>query len=334
MGTLLQPIQTSPTGRTKKPWQIYTTKAKDNATNKYYYIKVEKGKTGNLHLTGAENMFKANPTMIYNPQWRLAGKPEDITAFVLFQNNDPEAKDSPLRNITAKVVIDNSYTATNYATYEHKEIKDEIEAYQAYKKRTFDRDNISLEDASALLRASGGLTGIRALKLPGPVGAAGAKKRTRGKVAETLRAKVEKVMAFNLTHPNSLQVFDVVKITDKGTGIRPRYLQGVDSSFGTNIPKNRYYDLRLPIASTLDAAGRVAYAKTLQQLGAQGMVEANGIDLQGYLDLFDAKLSQVAPVLAPVANAAPMQFQPAVVPSVAAGQNVVQPGGFLQPILG
>ena len=324
---LLLPATTSPSGRTKKPWQIYTTKARENATNKHYYIKVEPGKTGNLHLTGALNMFKSKPTMIYNPSWRLAGKPEDILAFVAFQNGDADAADSPLRGINGADVVANAYKASNFVQYRDS-IDAEMKAYEVYKNTVAARDNITLEDASALLRASGGLAGIRAMKLPGPVGAAGGKKRARGKAKETFRTKVEQLIASNNTNPIFAQVFDVVKLTDKGTGARKQYLRTVPKGHGPVLGVNRYYDIGLPIASTLDVAGRAAYYKAIQQLAAQGM---DATALQVYMANFDTALSQAAPLLA----AAPMQVQPAVIPTLGRPQTIVQPGQggpFLQPM--
>nr|QBK91123.1 MAG: uncharacterized protein LCPAC202_00970 [Pithovirus LCPAC202] len=315
------PITTSP--RAKKDWQILTRKALDNALRNYHYIKIEKGKTGNLHLTGAPRMFVEHPTMIYNPTWRLAGTPEAITEYMAFQKTDKDAIDSPLREVSVAVVLapDASYTKANFEVNKVS-IQKEITAYEKHRKDIKASSSISLEDASALLRASGGLGGIKSRTAPGPTGAAGAKKRTSHKVGETLKVKVENLLKGNTSHPESPQVYDVSKLTDKGTGIRRYYLQGTDARFKPKLPKSRYYVDGLPIAATLDAAGRLGYARAVQQLTAQGM---DGTNLAGYLANFDQKLGTVAQAAPVVGQAGIIQLQNAAPPILATGQKLLQP---------
>ena len=69
-------------------------------------------------------------------------------------------------------------------------------------------------------------------------------------------------------------------------------------------------------------------ADELKQHGAQGM---DATALQVYMANFDTALSQAAPLL----SAAPMQLQPATIPTLGTSQTVVQPGQggpFLQPM--
>ncbi len=242
-----------------------------------------------------------------------------------YQNTSEEAANSPLRSVTATQIFEGSYNANNFAQNQAA-VDQEIAKYKAYKsgKATVGA-TISLEHSSALLKASGGLSGLRAKKVPIPAGAPGAKKRAGRKPRLTLREKVAILTTSNnqlrASNPAMVQVFDVVGITDTGTKIKKYFVQSDNPAITPKLPKNRVYIQGLPIASTATAAGRIAYAKAIQQLEAQGVTNASQ-----YLGAFDQQVAT---------RAAQMQVQPAAVPTISGAQFVAQPApGAQQFVLG
>lgn len=332
--------------KARKIWPEYSEEKRIKAANAYTYMKIERGspdkgpKTGNLQITAIEQRWKKPgfENTIYNPGLRIAGKEEDIRAFIT-QANIPvtDATTGEARIITADEVVNGSFNRINYQIPENRAlIKREQDLYKQYNDRTKKVDKYpNLEEQSELLRLSGGMRGILKTAITGKSKSkskASGPGRTPGK---KLAQKVRELLGTNKTAAaDRQQVVDVTYMTDTQAKapIKTVYTKDhPDAKLQKKmVPQNRIVVRGLPLASKRDQAGSDQYLKALNILVADGVIDT--LTRDKFMNAFREKLSavQVARPQATMTTVnAPQPFISNVVPVQAAGVMPVQVPGVV-----
>lgn len=230
----------------------FTTDAANKAAKAGKYIAVGGDKTNQHSLSGRKQQWKKDPTVIYNTDYRITGRPADVKLALEYAG---------MPSADADRVVANSITSQNAETTKADEIAKEEALYEQIKKQTVKKESpYTLRD---VLWFAEHMKDMKIATQSGErTGAAGTKRTQAASLADKIN---------NLKDDKVIDVSSIDQQTGSGARVVARPKTERSKKFGTTtipIISNNVANYRRAIELAYGADGLQAYANDIATVEA------------------------------------------------------------------